>query len=215
MERGTYTWNQTTGAFTFQVLEDTNGDWGLSDSGITLITISGNTLNAGGAVFNRVTSSNNPLVGSWSNSVAAFTVLSDGTYFEAEGFHVDPGTHQPGIERGTYTWNPVTGAFTFQVLEDTNGDWGLSDSGVNNVAVNGIVMGINGTQGLSFPFTRVVDAPGISMIRSASNSLTIGIIGVLQQSDDLVIWTDVTPQPQSPYTLPIAGTKKFFRSRGY
>jgi hypothetical protein len=53
------------------------------------------------------------------------------------------------------------------------------------------------------------------MMKSAGNNLTIGIIGVLQQSDDLVIWTDVTPQPQSPYTLPIAGTKKFFRSRGY
>ena len=216
MERGTYTWDQTSGAFTFQVLEDTNGDWGLSDSGVTQITIAGDNLEIGGeVVLTRVTSSTNPLVGSWSNGVAAFTALSDGTYFEAEGFHEDPGTHQPGIERGTYTWNPVTGAFAFQVLEDTNGDWGLSDSGITNVSVNGILIVITGADGPNIPFTRVADAPRISVIKNASNSLTIGMIGVLQASDDLVIWNDVTPQPQSPYAITIAGTKKFFRSRGY
>jgi hypothetical protein len=54
--------------------------------------------------------------------------MADGTYMSAEGTEAvdsDPGV--PGIEYGTYTWNPLTSMIEVDVLFDTNSTWGLSD----------------------------------------------------------------------------------------
>src|SRR5262249_18592380 len=80
------------------------------------------------------------LVGGWyginlgqSQSTGAIVFLSDGMYMMAEDGNsvLDP-SGQDGMERGTYTWNPVTGAFTSTTVTDTSGQWGLSHSGPNN-----------------------------------------------------------------------------------
>ncbi len=190
LERGTYTWNPSTGEFASTTIEDTNGEWGLSHPGpgATTVTVIGDTLtfitSEGTFALSRVTSATNPLVGSWyaDSGNAVFTFLSDGTYFEAEKNHNDPvGTHQPGMERGTYTWNPVTGAFSFITVEDSNGDWGLSDSGIVNLTVAGNVLSIGGAAAA----TRVVAALVItseprsqSVAAGGSASLSVSATGI-------------------------------------
>jgi hypothetical protein len=147
-ERGTYSWNQATGAFTVTVLQDLNGDTGLSNiSGLPGITlgISGDTATinlpgSGSVTATRVTGMS-PIVGAWggasgaANSSGVFVFLPNGVYFMAEDGDSSPVTGDPsghdGIEHGTYTWNPTTGAFTSRRTPapyvDTNGAWGLSN----------------------------------------------------------------------------------------
>ena len=77
------------------------------------------------------------IVGAWSGSVttrqkarAVVTFLSNGTYFDVEDARVADGPGGfDGYERGTYTWNPVTKAFTLTTLIDNNGDVGLTAPG--------------------------------------------------------------------------------------
>ncbi len=107
--------------------------------------ISGNTLTIsvpGGdqMVGTRVTGAN-PIVGAWSigdahiaDNSAVILFLPNGVYFMAEDSDSTPGTGDPsgqdGIEIGTYTWNPATGALTSSRTPapyiDTNGEWGIS-----------------------------------------------------------------------------------------
>jgi hypothetical protein len=147
-ERGTYTWNPATGALTVTTVQDLNGDTGLSDlngaSGLTF-TVSGNaatfTIPGEGTITaNRVTGTS-PIVGAWffgnpavaDNSVVV-VFLPNGVYFMAQDGDSSPVTGDPnghdGIEHGTYSWNPTTGALTSSpppaLYVDTNGDWGLS-----------------------------------------------------------------------------------------
>ena len=46
----------------------------------------------------------------------------------------DP-TGQKGMEHGTYTWDPLTGAFTHLALSDTDGAWGFSGANVTEISV--------------------------------------------------------------------------------
>ncbi|HQR09677.1 MAG TPA: hypothetical protein PLW68_00005, partial [Casimicrobiaceae bacterium] len=90
------------------------------------------------------------IVGAWSGSdnttegayVIAF--LNNGTYFHIQDALASDGPGGvDGYERGTYTWNPVTKAFTLTTLIDTNGDIGLSGvsglSGITGTRLNDIV----------------------------------------------------------------------------
>lgn len=143
MERGTYIWNSTTGAFTSTcAIVDTNDRWGFSEivnnvcTGLNVtVAVSGNTLtlNDGTSTgtFTRVVDANIPLVGSWSllvgghNSVVTF--LANGEYVHTQDGQA-VGIGHTGMERGTYTWNSATGAFATGGCPavDTNGDWGFS-----------------------------------------------------------------------------------------
>jgi hypothetical protein len=143
-ERGTYTWDPATGAFAVTVLQDLNGDTGLSNlvglSGVTIF-VSGDTATAtipgsGAVTVNRVTGAS-PLVGAWGNCSTApdkssvLVFLGNGVYFQAQdGPPGDPTAHD-GIEHGTYAWNPATGVLTSSRAPapyvDTNGMYGLSD----------------------------------------------------------------------------------------
>ena len=88
--------------------------------------------------FSRVMSATSPLVGTWYASgpdgIFAFTFTDDGQYMMVEDGDpaVNPGG-QDGMERGTYTWNAATGAFTWVTTVDTNGEWGLSHGFVEGV----------------------------------------------------------------------------------
>jgi hypothetical protein len=146
MEHGTYTWDSATGIFTHSIISDTNTDGGLSGAGNLNTQVNGNTWTVSGGdgtyTFARVTDPSNPIVGSWhfsgSGEDGVFTFLSDGTYFMADNGNpaLDP-SGQKGIERGTFTWNSTTGAFTHSTQIDTNGQWGLSSAICNSAYVSG------------------------------------------------------------------------------
>jgi hypothetical protein len=95
----------------------------------------------------------------------AFTFLADGTYMMANDGNStasDP-TGQPGIEVGTYTFNPVNGAFASACpYINTDGRWGLSNSDTGSAcpgahgtaSIQGDTMTLT-TSGGSTPLTRV------------------------------------------------------------
>lgn len=180
-ERGTYTWNPATGAFAVTVLQDLNGDTGFfsngnGPSGVT-ISISGDTATAtvpgeGSVTLTRVTGAS-PIVGAWvfgnaalANSSTVLVLLPNGVYFEAEDGDSSPVTGDPnghdGIEHGTYTWNPTTGAVTSSRIPapyvDTNGEWGLSHTSAQftfHVSADGLTLtGSNGPDD-SFSLARI------------------------------------------------------------
>ncbi len=135
IERGTFTWNQATTAFSATALRDTNGESGLSHpSGATTLSISGNTLTyivagKGAFTFSRVVNSpTSAIVGSWSipGDATTLTFLADGTYYSTEEEEDDAPFGHDGMERGTYTWNSSSKVLTATPITDTNGDTGLS-----------------------------------------------------------------------------------------
>jgi len=179
-ERGTYTWDAVTGAFTATTIQDLNGDGGASTinglSGVTA-SISGDTLtlNTGspgdGPVALKRVRGASPIVGAWSqgnwttpDNSGVIVFLPNGVYFEA----TDTSTAEPGyldgIEHGTYAWDPATGVLTSSrspaPYVDTNGRSGLSDvsgSGLTftfRVSADGLTLtGAIGTE--SFSLARV------------------------------------------------------------
>ena len=71
------------------------------------------------------------IVGAWTiddttaEGTAVTVFRSDGTFFHIENALASeaPGGFD-GFERGTYTWDSVTGAFTSATIQDLNGDVG-------------------------------------------------------------------------------------------
>lgn len=144
-ERGTFTWNATTGEFTAATLYNGDGDLGLSGlSGLSGLkaTVNGDTLRVELpdeiVTLNRVIGPS-PIVGAWFKGNPAapsdsllLVFLLDNTYYMAQADIPDAGG-QIGIEHGTYTWDRASLAFTSSrspaPYVDTNGTWGLSDLG--------------------------------------------------------------------------------------
>lgn len=153
IEHGTYTWNPFTAVFSSNVLNDTNGGWGLSNTTLSSASISINTMTATGSKeisFTRVKDANIPLAGSWLINVPGQTslqTLSDYaggpvmiTFYAASQQSVDEvfsyyllshggvadENGQPGMEFGIAFWNQATGILTASVINDSNGQWGLS-----------------------------------------------------------------------------------------
>jgi hypothetical protein len=137
MERGTYSWDSVTDIFTLHsIIANSDGQWGLSHDpgpgGSFTFGLSGDTAFDG--FLTRVTGGS-AIVGAWTygdfenptpNGVGVFVFLSNGVYFHAESENSDP-NGQNGMERGTYSWDPVTGSFTLHsIIANSNGQWGLS-----------------------------------------------------------------------------------------
>ena len=192
IEAGTYTYNPVTHAFTTTCpTVDTDGQWGLSHGrrgGLTgcvgtaaTITINGNSMvsvnTADGSTSNlsRVVDAGNAFVGTWydprlaagpSGLSTALTFLADGTYLMADNGNTtanDP-SGQPGLEVGTYAYNPATGAFsTTCPAINSDGQWGLSHgkrnglAGCVGTAANIVMNGVSAT-GTSSPIT----VPGLT-----------------------------------------------------
>jgi len=161
MERGTYTWHAGTGAFTATNAMDTNGQWGLNPDTPTTITISGDTMDIDGFSLSRVTGAS-PIVGAWtfgntltpgSTGTGVVVFLANNVYFHAESENSDP-NGMNGMERGTYTWNLMTGAFTAANAVDTNGQWGLNPDTPPTITISGDTMDIEG-----FGLSRVSAVP--------------------------------------------------------
>jgi hypothetical protein len=174
VERGTYTWNPVTKAFTLTTLLDTNGDTGASSfsgsPGMTATSLNNIlTLNipTEGAAFSvPLVTGSSPIVGTWAlgntaiaDSSTVITFFSNGTYLlGSDGPAGDPFGHD-GMERGTYAWNSGTGAFTAVTLVDTNGEWGLSHpQGSATVTISGNTLTMTDNSGPTTA-TRVAAAP--------------------------------------------------------
>jgi hypothetical protein len=152
-ERGRYFWNPSTQAFAVDTLVDTNGATGLSGAnGIdgTTVVVSGANITVtlpasagcgaldGPCVYTgtRVAISPGSLAGAWyaGNPVLADTsnllvLLDDGSYYFAQDGDSSPAGDPngvDGIEKGSWTWNAVTGNFSTQTTVDTNREWGLN-----------------------------------------------------------------------------------------
>lgn len=152
-ERGRYLWDAVSGAFSVTTLQDTNGDIGLSGfNGRSSFSgsIAGDTLTVTDAdcvpvplvdecfyEFSRVAISPGSLVGGWfmgnagvDDSSAVVVFLDNGTYYLAQDGDNLPPDGDPngydGVERGTWTWDSIVGAFSATTIIDTNGQWGLS-----------------------------------------------------------------------------------------
>src|SRR6266508_6979256 len=83
------------------------------------------------------------IVGAWTagdttiEGASVLVFLANGYYFQIQNAKASEAPSGfDGFERGTYTWNPVTGALTVTTIQHLNGDTGLS--------------GLNGASGLTF-----------------------------------------------------------------
>lgn len=88
-----------------------------------------------------------------------FTAMADGTFVISEDGSSDP-NGRDGMERGTYTWDPATGAFAATVQVDTNGQNGLSHATPPFTAIVNPANTLTFTPGGGDPpvvLTRVID----------------------------------------------------------
>ena len=90
------------------------------------------------------------IVGAWTSTdttregSSVIVFLANGYFYNIENaLAADAPTGFDGYERGTYTWNPATGALTINVLQDLNGDIGVG--GLS--AVPGVTITISGDTG--------------------------------------------------------------------
>jgi hypothetical protein len=104
-----------------------------------------------------------PIVGAWllgdatlPDSSVVVVFFPNGTYMLADDRGtVDPGS--PGMERGTYTWNPGTGAFAATALTDTNGTRGFSHlAPPATISISGNTLTLTASGGSPLTLARVV-----------------------------------------------------------
>lgn len=132
IERGTYSWNQTTGKVT---VTPTVGNPSELDvyppmaNGNTVV-LEGNVLKLSDAdetfeLTRLAPTEDSPLKGGWFIGNEVVFAFTDNLYvmgqFEGEG-----AGGEPGLELGTYSYNTETKAITYETQVDFNGQWGLS-----------------------------------------------------------------------------------------
>jgi hypothetical protein len=139
MERGTYTWDSNTNAFSANVLVDTNGDFGISSlEGLSVtFTPTNDTLvvqvdgEDDSTVLSRLSSVpevavNRSIEGAWSLGMTSLLVFpGNGIYYNSTHI-VDDLNPQTGMERGSFALNPESFAFDATPTVDTNADAGVS-----------------------------------------------------------------------------------------
>jgi len=163
MEYGTYTWNAGSGLFNSTTLRNSCGDYGLSGwPGNETLVVTGNVLtvyaNEGTFIATRAQNIPDSIYGSWlhSDGTVHLSFFINGIYYLEHDWTPDP-TGQPGIERGTYTWNSFSGDFSRTVLLDTNGEWGLSHATILGVTADGNTLYLDADDEGIVVFTRVIE----------------------------------------------------------
>ncbi len=146
-ERGTWSWDGINGhSFTVSGISDYNGGIGLSTlNAAATLSISGNSfvfgnpdgLGGTGDTLSRVTGGN-ALVSAWYDGDVTSALSSDVVIFMPNNtyYHISDRGVNPGMERGTYTWNSGTLAFSNTVLFETNGSAGISGNFEASVSGN-------------------------------------------------------------------------------
>jgi hypothetical protein len=152
LERGTYVWDPAAETITFTELEDSGNVFFLT-TGTYSAELDGDTLTLGiGPFFNalqRVADPASAIVGSWyvgpaeaprDDGVVITFLQPDGSnpghYLMAEDGTADDGGG-PGMELGDYVWDGANDLTIPRVWIDTTGDWGLSDTVVTAIAIDG------------------------------------------------------------------------------
>jgi hypothetical protein len=203
MEYGTYSYDGS--EITTSVELDTNRGWGLNDGTVTpanpgtssfAATLAGNILSIPSGhptpgqdpySFSRVTSTS--IVGGWKldgptdDESIVITFLDGGDFMLVHGNNLEDDSGQAGIEYGEYTWNSETGAFgiILSSLTDTNGEFGLSHSGISNLSLgvggNSMIATLNdGTASLS----RISAVPVPAAVWLFGSGL-IGLLGMAKR----------------------------------
>lgn len=152
-ERGTWAWDGINGhSFTVTGISDYNGDIGLSTLNAATTTLSivgdsfvfGNPDGEGGSgdPLSRVTGGH-ALVGAWYTGDVTTALSSDVVIFmpNTTYYHISdrPGVGQ-GMERGTYTWDSGTLAFSNIISMETNGSAGISGNFEASVSGNSLTL---------------------------------------------------------------------------
>ena len=212
VEQGTYNWNPTTGAFSSLTQINTDGQWGLSDAGITNITVTGDTLTLfssfeGQHTLTRVHSATSAIIGSWyfanqgqSHGYGVVSFLTNGTYYLADtGNHSADPSGNNGVEKGTYTWDPATGAFSSFTEINTDGHWGFSDPGINKITISGSQLTV---------FTPNGQATASAVLAGASTSYTsqvyklqLTLTGLVEPNNPPPAYRKVSPTEKNIISL--------------
>lgn len=132
IERGTYSWNQATGVVT---VNPTVGNPSELDvyppmaNGNTLV-LDGNVLKLSDAdetfeLTRLVPTQESPLKGGWFIGDEVVFAFTDDLYVMGQ-YAGESAGGEPGLELGTYSYNPETKAITYSTQVDFNGQWGLS-----------------------------------------------------------------------------------------
>ena len=173
-EYGTYTWDAATGAMTVTELGQSDGQGGLYDPNCTSGTYSvdGDQLNLQGCggssySFTKVASADSP-IGAWAGGASdtdysALVFLDDTRYVIAHTNNTEPDaalgiTVPVSAEFGTYTWDPVSEAFTATVLGESDGQGGLVDNMASSnytVQLNTDTIIVSDSTGSGFTASRV------------------------------------------------------------
>ncbi len=189
------------GTFTATQTADTCGEWGLSHPlGKETVSVDGDLLtytvsSEGSFDFSRVTDSpDSPLVGAWfagnpgkvDNSVVIVFLDSSHYLLIQDGDRLQDPNGKDGMERGTYSWDPVTGVYvTTDVTVDTNGEWGLShDPSMITLTVDGDTLTFTDADDGTFYWQRLVPTRGNPMIGAwfagdagvANNSVLVAFV---------------------------------------
>jgi hypothetical protein len=172
IEWGTYTWNASTGALAMTFAVNTDLQWGFSNASVSKAVVSGDnitfTTSDGLFTMPRLTTPAGGIAGSWyaaptnggGSDQIAFTFLADGTFLVADkGTTARDPSGKSGLEWGTYTWNASTGAFTFSVKVNTDGEWGMSNSALTAATVSGDTLTLKEGANTAISLTRVSAVP--------------------------------------------------------
>lgn len=60
---------------------------------------------------------------------------------------------------------------------------------------------------------QIYESPTLGITYHTHESLRLDFLGILQSSEDGVHWTDLSPQPESPYLISAEESRPFLRSR--
>ncbi len=207
MEKGVYIWNETTGVLGAVPIIDTNGEAGLShmrEEEQLRFRVNGDTLTLSGlegetpieTQFQRNVETPNSILGTWiagdvaSKNQIAVNFFDNGFFVFGEEIDEEEEDEEgavTGIERGTYTWDSGTGAFTGNVILDTNGPFGVSSldglSVTFTVVEDTLTISVEGEDDESI-FSRPSSVAEVEVDRNFDGGWFTGLASVLSFADD-------------------------------
>lgn len=134
--------------------------------------------------FRPIVSTAGALVGSWYSDAkdggsddVVITFLADGSFVLADkGTPARDPNGTSGVEYGTYSWNASTGAITYAIQTNTDGQWGMSNAGLTRLAISGSVLTLTGADvgPAGAGFIRVSNLQSTTSGTAAADTLTGG-----------------------------------------